>query len=54
MNQAGYRLVKRKCITCGKEIHVRQVYNTHYSDWEDIAPTICEECQERSDNHDGK
>lgn len=54
MNQTGYRLIKTKCVKCGKEIYVKQIYNTHYSDWEDIEPWICEKCQERSDNHDGE
>lgn len=54
MNQTGFRLTKRKCVICGKEIRVRQIYNTHYSVWEDIEPWICEECRERSDNHDGE
>ena len=51
MNQAGYRFIERKCVECGKEIHVRQIYNTHYSDWEDIELWICKGCQERSDKH---
>lgn len=54
MNQIGYRLIKRKCVKCRKEIRVRQIYNAHYSDWEDIEPWLCEECKERSDSHDGK
>lgn len=53
MNQTGFRLIKRKCVICGKEIYVKQIY-THYSDWEDIEPWICEECRERSDNNDGE
>lgn len=52
MNQTGYRLIKRKCMRCGKEIRVKQIYNTHYSVWEDIESWMCEECLERSDNHD--
>lgn len=44
MNQ-GERLVLRKCIKCGKEIRVKQIYNTHISDWEDIEPWICEGCR---------
>lgn len=47
MNQTGFRLIKRKCVICGKEIRVRQIYNTHYSDWEYIEMWICEECRER-------
>lgn len=54
MNQTGFRLTKRKCVICGEEIRVRQIYNTHYSVWEDIEPWICEECRERSENHDGE
>lgn len=54
MNQIGYRLIKRKCVKCGKEIRVKQIYNTHYSDWEDIEPWMCKKCQERNDNNDGE
>ena len=47
MNQ-GDRYAKKLCISCGREIWVKQVYNTHYSDWEDIEPWICQECENRS------
>lgn len=43
MNQ-GERLVLRKCIKCGEEIRVKQIYNPHCSDWEDIEPCICKDC----------
>lgn len=43
MNQ-GERLVRRKCIKCGKEIRVKQVYNTHIADWEDIEICVCADC----------
>ena len=48
MNQSGYRLTKRKCAICGKEIRVKQIYNAHYSDWEDVEAWICKDCKERS------
>ena len=48
MNQ-GERLVWRKCVECGEEIRVKQIYNPHYSDWEDIEPWICDKCRERSE-----
>lgn len=44
MNQ-GWRLILRKCVECGEEIRIRQIYNPHYSDWEDIEPWICSECR---------
>lgn len=44
MNQ-GDRYARKLCISCGQVIWVRQVYNTHYSDWEDIEPWICQECE---------
>lgn len=43
MNQ-GERLVRRKCIKCGKEIRVKQVYNTHIADLEDIEICVCADC----------
>ena len=43
MNQ-GERLVRRKCAECGRIIRVKQIYNTHISDWEDIEPWICGDC----------
>ena len=48
MNQ-GERLVWRKCVECGERIRVKQIYNPHYSDWEDIEPWICDKCRERSE-----
>lgn len=54
MNQMGYRMIRRKCVECGKEIRVKQIYNTYYSDWEDIEPWICEKCMRRSDHNEGK
>lgn len=50
MNQTKYRLIKRKCVECGEEIRVKQIYNTHYSDWEDIEPWICKECMRKERN----
>ena len=50
MNQ-GERLVRRKCAECGRIIRVKQVYNTHTSDWEDIEPWICDKCMERSEEY---
>ena len=47
MNQ-GERCTKRFCADCGRKIWVKQVYNPHYSDWEDIEPWICQECMKRS------
>lgn len=43
MNQ-GERLVLRKCIECGREIRIKQSYNTHISDWEDIEMRVCADC----------
>lgn len=45
MNQ-GERLIWRKCIKCGEEVRVKQIYNPHCSDWEDIEPWICKDCWE--------
>ena len=44
MNQ-DIRLIKRNCVECGRKILVKQIYNPHYSDWEDIEPWICSECR---------
>ena len=49
MNQ-GERLVRRKCIKCGERIRVKQIYNPHYSDWEDIEPWICNKCGKGAEN----
>ena len=44
MNQ-GIRYILRTCLHCKKKkIRVKQVYNTHISDWEDVEPWICEDC----------
>lgn len=43
MNQ-GIRYIWRTCVHCEKKIRVKQAYNTHLSDWEDIEPWICEGC----------
>lgn len=46
MNQ-GTRYVRRKCIDCGKDVKVVQIYNRHYSDWEDVETMpICDDCKE--------
>ena len=38
MNQ-GIRYILRTCLHCKKKkIRVKQVYNTHISDWEDVEP----------------
>ena len=50
MNQIGYRLIKRKCIKCGERIRVKQIYNPHYSEWEDIEPWICNKCGKGAEN----
>lgn len=47
MNQTGCRLIERRCVKCGEKILVKQIYNTHYSSWEDIEPWICKECIRR-------
>ena len=44
MNQ-DIRLIQRNCVECGRKILVKQIYNPHYSDWEDIDPWICSECR---------
>ena len=43
MNQ-GTRYERRKCIICGATIYVEQIYNPHYSDWEDIGYPVCWTC----------
>ena len=49
MNQ-GTRIVRRTCAECRKNAaYVRQVYNRHISDWEDVEMPICEECEKKSE-----
>lgn len=44
MNQSSCRLIKRKCVIFEQEVLVRQIYNPHNSDWDDVDPWICDGC----------
>ena len=44
MNQT-HRFRKGKCIVCGSEVNILQLYNTHLSEYEDVSiPPICQKC----------
>lgn len=50
MNQEPRR-IKRTCFICKENsVWIRQVYNTHISDWEDCAAPICEECKRKMES----
>lgn len=44
MNQEP-RNIKRTCVVCKERaVGVRQIYNSHISDWEDCEMPICDIC----------
>lgn len=43
MNQSP-RIRKGKCMFCGVEVNILQVYNRHLSEYEDVSIPICRTC----------
>lgn len=43
MNQTS-RVVKDKCILCGREVYLRQVYDETLSEYVTIGTPLCMDC----------
>lgn len=48
MNQLP-RMIIMKCIECGEDMFVRQVYNTHYSQYVTCQIPICRKCEYKNE-----